>query len=158
MGNPIDRDTFLARARARFGERYDYSGIQYRSFKSPIKIRCREHPVRQISITPERHLVTTGGCKYCLRQLRGQAAISRGILRGSAGCRRSDVLLHNGRATGLSSGRCGCCRPLAGACLSSAGVAVGVSSICCSTNLGACCWWRSRADPARVWTPGGWRP
>ena len=70
MGNPIDRDTFLARAR--FGERYDYSGIQYRSFKSPIKIRCREHPVRQISITPERHLVTTGGCKYCLRQLRGQ--------------------------------------------------------------------------------------
>ena len=71
MGNPIDRDTFLARARARFGERYDYSGIQYRSFKSPIKIRCREHPVRQISITPERHLVTTGGCKYCLRQLRG---------------------------------------------------------------------------------------
>jgi hypothetical protein len=46
--------------------------MQYRSFKSPIKIRCREHPVRQISITPERHLVTTGGCKYCLRQLRGQ--------------------------------------------------------------------------------------
>jgi hypothetical protein len=44
----------------------------YRSFKSPIKIRCREHPVRLISITPERHLVTTGGCKYCLRQLRGQ--------------------------------------------------------------------------------------
>jgi len=28
--------------------------------------------VRWISITPERHLVTTGGCKYCLRALRGQ--------------------------------------------------------------------------------------
>jgi len=62
----------LGRARARFRERYDYSGIQHRSFKSPIKIRGREHLVRQISITPERHLVTTGGCKYCLRQLPGQ--------------------------------------------------------------------------------------
>jgi hypothetical protein len=72
MGNPIDQQTFLARARARFGDRYDYSEIVYRSFKSPIKIRCREHPVRLISITPERHLVTTGGCKYCLRELRGQ--------------------------------------------------------------------------------------
>ena len=72
MGNPIDHATFLVRARARFGDRYDYSEIVYRSFKSPIKIRCREHPVRLIAITPERHLVTTGGCKYCLRQLRGQ--------------------------------------------------------------------------------------
>ena len=72
MGNPIDQATFLARARARFGDRYDYSAIVYRSFKSPIKIRCREHPVRLISITPERHLVTTGGCKYCLRNYRNQ--------------------------------------------------------------------------------------
>ena len=49
---------------------YDYSAIVYKSFKTPIKIRCREHPVRLISITPERHLVTTGGCKYCLREKR----------------------------------------------------------------------------------------
>lgn len=72
VGSPIDRDTFLARAKARFGDRYDYSAIVYKSFKTPVKIRCREHPVRWIAITPERHLVTTGGCKYCLRQLRGQ--------------------------------------------------------------------------------------
>ena len=72
MGNPIDIDTFLARARARFGDRYDYGEILYKSFKPPIKSRRREHPVRLISITPERHLVTTGGCKYCLRALRGQ--------------------------------------------------------------------------------------
>jgi hypothetical protein len=72
MGNPIDREIFLARARARFGDRYDYTGIVYKSFKTPIKIRCREHPVRCITITPERHLSTTGGCKYCLRQLRVQ--------------------------------------------------------------------------------------
>ena len=71
-GDKVRRQQCSWRARARFGDRYDYSAIVYRSFKSPIKIRCREHPVRLISITPERHLVTTGGCKYCLRQLRGQ--------------------------------------------------------------------------------------
>jgi hypothetical protein len=70
MGNPIGRDEFLQRAQARFGNRYDYSEIVYKSYKTPIKIRCREHPVKQVSITPEKHLQTTGGCKFCLREMR----------------------------------------------------------------------------------------
>lgn len=70
MGSPIDLATFLGRAQARFGDRYDYSQIVYRSYKSPIRIRCREHPVRDIVITPEKHLQTTGGCKFCLRASR----------------------------------------------------------------------------------------
>ena len=73
MALRIDRDTFLERARARFGQRYCYDQIEYRSYRSPIKIRCLDHPVRLIVITPERHLQTTGGCKYCLRQYRSQA-------------------------------------------------------------------------------------
>lgn len=70
MGSPISRETFLARARARFADAYDYSGIVYKSFKTPIGIRCTLHPVKLISITPEKHLQTTGGCKFCLRQNR----------------------------------------------------------------------------------------
>ena len=70
MGNPISRELFLARARSRFGDQYDYAAILYRSYKSPIKIRCNCHPVKEISITPEKHLQTTGGCKYCLREKR----------------------------------------------------------------------------------------
>lgn len=72
MGTPIDRDTFLARAQARFGSHYDYSDILYKSYKTPIKIRCTVHPVKPISITPERHLQTTGGCKFCLKCSRSQ--------------------------------------------------------------------------------------
>lgn len=72
MGLRIDEATFLERARSRFGGRYDYSEINYKSYRSPIKIRCLEHPVREIVITPERHLQTTGGCKYCLRNYRNQ--------------------------------------------------------------------------------------
>lgn len=70
MGNPIGFDQFLERARSRFGDKYDYSSIVYRSYKSPIKIKCRIHPVKEISITPEKHLQTTGGCKFCLREMR----------------------------------------------------------------------------------------
>lgn len=72
MGNPISRELFLQRALARFGERFDYSEIVYKSYKTPIKIRCRTHPVKAISITPEKHLQTTGGCKFCLREMRIQ--------------------------------------------------------------------------------------
>ena len=70
MGSPIDLATFLQRAQARFGDRYDYSSIVYKSFKTPVHIRCREHPVRDIVITPEKHLQTSGGCKFCLRASR----------------------------------------------------------------------------------------
>jgi hypothetical protein len=52
MGNPISRELFLARARSRFGDQYDYAAILYKSYKSPIKIRCNRHPVKEISITP----------------------------------------------------------------------------------------------------------
>ena len=70
MGARITEQLFLERAGQRFGDRFDYSDIHYRSYKSPIKIRCRKHPVQQICITPEKHLQTTGGCRHCLREKR----------------------------------------------------------------------------------------
>jgi hypothetical protein len=73
MAVRIDRETFLKRAMERFGNHYSYEEVDYRSYRTPVKIRCLEHPVRLIVITPERHLQTTGGCKYCLRRYRQQA-------------------------------------------------------------------------------------
>ncbi len=70
MGSPISKETFLQRARARFATHYDYSEIVYKSYKTPILIRCQLHPVKLISITPEKHLQTSGGCKFCLRESR----------------------------------------------------------------------------------------
>lgn len=83
MGNPISRELFLERARSRFGDRYDYGEMIYRSYKSPVKLRCRIHPVKQICITPEKHLQTTGGCKFCLREMRIQM-LERELNRQSA--------------------------------------------------------------------------
>jgi hypothetical protein len=70
MGSPISKETFLQRAKTRFGAHYDYSGMIYKSYKTPIQIHCTIHPVKVISITPEKHLQTSGGCKYCLRESR----------------------------------------------------------------------------------------
>ena len=70
MGARITKAEFLKRAEQRFGDQFDYSEIQWRSFKSPVKIRCRNHPVQVISITPEKHLQTLGGCRHCLRERR----------------------------------------------------------------------------------------
>ena len=45
-------------------------------------IRCRLHPVKLSSITPEKHLQPTGGCKFCLRQSRIRM-LERELLRES---------------------------------------------------------------------------
>ena len=83
MAARITLETFLKRAKQRFGDQFDYSGIKWRSYKSPVKIRCCKHPVQEITITPERHLQTTGGCKYCLRERRVEA-LERELNRTSA--------------------------------------------------------------------------
>ena len=70
MAARITEAEFLKRAKQRFGEQFDYSAMRWRSYKSPVKIRCRHHPVQEISITPEKHLQTLGGCRHCLRERR----------------------------------------------------------------------------------------
>ena len=83
MAARITESEFLKRAHERFGDHFDYSEIKYRSYKSPVKIRCNNHPVQLISITPEKHLQTTGGCRHCLRERR-IAALERELNRDAA--------------------------------------------------------------------------
>ena len=89
MGARITKDEFLKRAEQRFGDEYDYCELVWRSFKSPMKIRCRQHPVQLITITPEKHLQTLGGCRHCLRERR-IAALERELNRKSAPTRLPD--------------------------------------------------------------------
>ncbi len=83
MGARITQDEFLRRARQRFGDQFDYSEMRWRSYKSPVKIRCTEHPVQDITITPEKHLQTLGGCRHCLRERR-VASLERELNRKAA--------------------------------------------------------------------------
>lgn len=70
MAARITEDEFLRRAQRRFGDQFDYGEMRWRSYKSPVKIRCTRHPVQEITITPEKHLQTLGGCRHCLRERR----------------------------------------------------------------------------------------
>ena len=83
MGARISQDEFLKRAEQRFGDQYNYEEMIWRSYKSPVKIRCTHHPVQDISITPEKHLQTLGGCRHCLRERR-VASLERELNRKSA--------------------------------------------------------------------------
>ena len=83
MGSRITQDEFLRRAQQRFGDQFDYSEIRWRSYKSPVKIRCKDHPVQDITITPEKHLQTLGGCRHCLRERR-VASLERELNRKAA--------------------------------------------------------------------------
>lgn len=57
-----DADTFIARARAKFGDTLDYSQMGYRNTTTNITIICPVHgPFQQ---TPNEHLVSTG-CPIC---------------------------------------------------------------------------------------------
>ena len=57
-----DAATFLARARAKFGDALDYRQMDYRNTTTAITIVCPEHgPFRQ---TPYEHLASTG-CPWC---------------------------------------------------------------------------------------------
>lgn len=90
MAARITKAIFLERAKQRFGDRFDYSEIQWRSYKSPVKIRCRKHPVQWITITPEKHLQTTGGCRHCLRERRVEA-LERELHRAAARPRNAEL-------------------------------------------------------------------
>ena len=48
MAARITETEFLKRAEQRFGDQFDYSEMRWRSYKSPVKIRCRRHPVQLI--------------------------------------------------------------------------------------------------------------
>lgn len=57
-----DADTFVARARAKFGDVLDYRQMDYRNTTTDITIVCPEHgPFQQ---TPNEHLASTG-CPVC---------------------------------------------------------------------------------------------
>lgn len=54
---------FLHNARAKFGDRFDYSQIRYQQQKTPVTIVCPDHGA--FVQTPDRHLQSELGCPKC---------------------------------------------------------------------------------------------
>lgn len=60
----LDNDLFLEKATAIHGDKYDYSLTNYKSYKEPVEINCKQHGV--FKQTPAIHL-RGSGCTHCGR-------------------------------------------------------------------------------------------
>ncbi len=67
--NKLTQEEFLARAKAVFGELYDYSQTKYVLNKTKIKIICRVHGIFEQS--PNNHL-NRQGCQKCALEIKGR--------------------------------------------------------------------------------------
>lgn len=62
----IDKNEFLKRAHNKFGDKFDYTNINYVSYTKDIKIRCKKHN-KWFKISPFDHLRNEyGGCPECV--------------------------------------------------------------------------------------------
>lgn len=59
----MDRDKFIERSKAKFGDRFTYDKVQYHSVFTPVIITCREHG--DFSQKPASHWAGSGGCPVC---------------------------------------------------------------------------------------------
>ena len=63
-GKPEAAATFVERARAKHGDRFDYSTSQWLGFQKPISVVCRKHGA--FTTTPKYHLANpSGSCPQC---------------------------------------------------------------------------------------------
>jgi hypothetical protein len=59
---------FIERSKNKFGDRFDYSEVEYVNSHTPVTLICKEHGIR-FSTTPSNHFSTKfGGCKECHKE------------------------------------------------------------------------------------------
>jgi Protein of unknown function (DUF723) len=63
-------DRFIYNAKQKFGDKFDYSLIEYVNAKTLVKIVCPVHGVYEQ--TPDKHLQSTHGCSKCSLELKSK--------------------------------------------------------------------------------------
>lgn len=59
------KNEFIEKSKNKFGDRFDYSEVEYKNYQTPITLVCKEHGIR-FSVRPDNHLSTRfGGCNGC---------------------------------------------------------------------------------------------
>jgi hypothetical protein len=60
-------ETWIERSKAKHGERFDYSQVNYLNDNEPVQVICRKHAARgMFRVIPHHHLrFEDGGCRYC---------------------------------------------------------------------------------------------
>jgi very-short-patch-repair endonuclease len=86
----LGTSTFVSRARALYGDRFDYSQVEYTNQVSKVTIICRTHGA--FMTIPTDHLRGRGGCLPCFNEIRSvtrriprDVVIERAVARHGAG-------------------------------------------------------------------------
>lgn len=62
-----DTETFIAKAKKMYGDKYTYDNVKYVNTSAPILITCPKHG--DFSVTPNNFLKGHGGCKKCTNRV-----------------------------------------------------------------------------------------
>lgn len=72
-----NNEDFEARARAVWGDKYDYSEVDYKHCETRVTIICPEHG--EFHRTPNHHLVKFGGCSLCHKTAKSKEYLDKFI-------------------------------------------------------------------------------
>ena len=71
------RDLFIQKSQELYGDKYDYSKVEYVNNRTPITIICPEHG--EFTVTPLVHLHMNCGCKKCMQLKQAELHVQREI-------------------------------------------------------------------------------
>ena len=58
------KENFINKSKERYGDRFDYSLVEYVDKNTPVKVRCKEHDY-VFSVLPDTHIRRNSGCPLC---------------------------------------------------------------------------------------------
>lgn len=73
------KEAFVDKARVVWGEKYDYSEVEYKHCETKVKIICPDHG--GFLKSPNQHLVKFGGCSLCHKNNKSKEYLSKFITR-----------------------------------------------------------------------------
>lgn len=79
----LNETEFLARAKEKHGEQFDYSNTVYEGYESRIPVRCKKHNC-EFTVKAASHLVGKGGCPECANENRARITESVFLERANA--------------------------------------------------------------------------
>ena len=69
----LTKEDFIKRAIIQFGDKYDYTKVEYTGCEKKVQIGCKKHGV--FEQTPSGHLRNGNGCKECTKEIAGKNKI-----------------------------------------------------------------------------------
>lgn len=71
--NTLPKDEFIKKAKELYGDKYDYSAVNYINSRTKVKIVCSQHG--EFMTTPYQHVAKGSGCRSCSLEKAGKSPV-----------------------------------------------------------------------------------